>query len=136
MLQCVAIRCDVLRCVAVCVLRQCFAESLHSAPCAGVLQHVAACCNVLQCVALCHCMLQCILVSFCLSVRLECWSLLQFDYAVLWRYHLLCPYFLPYAGVLQRGAACCGVWQCVAMCYCVLQCVTVSFSVSACPSVL
>jgi len=48
MLQCVAVRCNVLQCVAVCCsVLQCVAV------CCSVLQCVAACCSVLQFVAVC-----------------------------------------------------------------------------------
>jgi len=65
MLQCVAVCCDILRCVAVlqCVLRN--ASSLFTCRYfqgCSVLQCVAVCCSVMQCVAVCCSMLQCVAV--------------------------------------------------------------------------
>ena len=66
-LQCVAVCCSVLQCVA--VLLQCVAV------CYSVLQCVAVRCSVLQCVAVCYSVLQC--VAVCCSVLqcvAVCWS--------------------------------------------------------------
>ena len=57
MLQCVAARCSVLQCVAVCC------SVLHC----SVLQCVAVCCSVLQCVAL-QCVAVCCSVFQCVSI--------------------------------------------------------------------
>jgi len=56
-LQCVAVCCSVLHCVAVGYLKE---SSLmgYNAACCSVLQSVAVCCGVLQCVAVCCSVLQ------------------------------------------------------------------------------
>jgi len=61
MLQCVAGRCSVLQCVAVC-----FSVLQKTGGTPGqrnsVLQCVAVCCRVLQCVEVCRSVLQCVAV--------------------------------------------------------------------------
>jgi len=110
-LQCVAVRCSMLRYVA--VVLQCVAVVLHLvislsgsllilhvAVCCSVLQCVAVRCSALQCVAVCYSMLRC--VPVCSSV-LQCIG-------------------RPLCGFLQL--------LCVAVCCSALQCVAVPRSVS------
>ena len=82
-LQCVAVCCSVLQCVAMSdkdqgVGRQvcnhslfcCPAPGMRVAVCCSVLQCVAVCCGVLQCVAVCCRVLQC--VAVCVWVFIVC----------------------------------------------------------------
>jgi len=109
-LQCVAVRCSVLRCVAVCcsVLQR----SLHYvAVCCGALQCAAVRCSVLQCVAVCCSLWQ--FVAVCCGA-LQCVA--------------VC------CSVLQCVALCCSALQCVAVRCSALRCVAVrcrSFAVCA-----
>jgi len=67
MLQCVAVRCSVLQCVA--AYDAMTGVAAHSVSAGGVLQCVAVCCSVLfmlQCVAVRCSVLQC--VAVCCSV--------------------------------------------------------------------
>jgi len=63
-LQCVAVCCSVLQCVAVYQERSCTLVlqariiAIYVAVCCSVLQCVAVCCSVLQCVAVCSSVLQ------------------------------------------------------------------------------
>ena len=81
MLQCVAVCCSVLQCVAKVMTCMEFFHVYIRAVCCSVLQCVAVCCSVLKCVAVCckgndthgvssyihtHCVLQC--VAGCCSV--------------------------------------------------------------------
>jgi len=58
MLQCVAVCCSVLQCVALGALGK--ARVLSGRCVAVVLQCVAVCCSVLQCVVVCCRVLQCV----------------------------------------------------------------------------
>jgi len=67
-MQCVAVRCSVLRCVAVwcgvvrCAVIDCTLRIMHCGTPPGRLQCVAVCCSVLQCVAVRCNALQCVAV--------------------------------------------------------------------------
>jgi len=94
-LQCAAVCCSVLQCVAICVNHGWYSCS-RSSPvhgCCSVPQYVATCCSVPQCVATCCSVPQC--VATCCSV---CSSL---------RVHVYCS-------VVQYGATCWSVLHCVA----------------------
>jgi len=85
-LQCVAVCCSVLQCVAKyradfggCVL-QCVAV------CCSVLQCVAVCCSVSQCVAVCHGEIK---ISIELTLQNACCSVLQFRECVTMYYDVL-----------------------------------------------
>ena len=118
MLQCVAVSCSVLQCVAETglglsatkksrggevKLLQCVAACCSIALCCTALQCVAVCCIVLHCIAVCCSVLQCVAVS-------SSW------------FHRLVPNTFP-SPVLQCVAVRCSVLQCVAVCCSVLQCV-------------
>jgi len=103
--QCGAVWCSVLQCVA--VLHD-ISGQIRVAGCAqcvaGVLQCVAVCCSALQCIAVCCSVLQCVAgVLHCVAV---------------------------WCRVLQCVALYCSVLQCVAVSYIyrVLQCIAVSHS--------
>ena len=73
--QCVAVRCSVLQCVAVCcsVLQSCSGRIQQQDE-----QCVAVRCSVLQCVAVCCSVLQCVAVC-CSHVLVECSSKMSFE---------------------------------------------------------
>ena len=97
MLQCVAVCCSVLQCVAL------FFYWFCSFFCQVRLQRVAVCCSVLQCVAVSG-----------VVVLLVLFLLLSGESSVLQRVAACCS-------VLQHGAVCCSVLQCAAVCCSVLQ---------------
>ena len=71
-MQCVAVCCSVLQCVAVRMKRNCpkIKAPVFDAVCCSVLQWVAVGCRVLQCVAVCCSVLQCVCsVLQCAAVR-------------------------------------------------------------------
>jgi len=62
-LQCVAVRCSVLRCVAVCqISRPSTSNRLEHLGQMSHLFRLSICCSVLQCVAVCYSVLQCVAV--------------------------------------------------------------------------
>jgi len=78
-LQRVAVRCSVLRCVAVWLLTWFFdmtdreaASTTTMALCCITLQHIAVCCSVLQCVAVCCSVLQCV-AAYGSVLQCDCW---------------------------------------------------------------
>jgi len=131
-LQCVAMCCSVLQCVA--------SADLHYAPLLGTCAYTFTCiCNTLQhhCNAfVVHCSgdylpflsTQCFAV-FCsvLKCVLVCCSMFQFVAVV-----INVTYPPSVRIVLQCVAVCCSVVQCVAVCCSVLQCVAVCCSVLQC----
>jgi len=140
-LQCVAVGCSRLQCVAVyyslhaaterdkgASLLQCDAVCCSVlqcvAVCCSVIQCVAACCSVLQCDAVCCSALQCVVVSH---------SVLQCN-AVYCSMHAACVHTVYYS-VLQCVAVNCSVLQCVAVHCSVSQCVAVYCSVLQCVAV-
>jgi len=102
-LQCVAVCCSVLQCVAVHEVMQhrhhnaycieCHTHWTHI--CCSVLQCVVVCCSVLQCVAVRHIVLQC--AAVCCSTVLK-----------------VTRVEITYVAVCH---ICCSVLQCVAVCY-------------------
>jgi len=71
-LQCVAVCCNVLQCVAFTMTLQCVAvccSALHGVVFTMTVQCVAVCYSVLQCVALCCSVLQC--VEFTMTVHIS-----------------------------------------------------------------
>jgi len=109
-LQCVAVCCSVLQCVAVllqccCSTLQCVAVRCHS--CLSlllldVLEQLYPRCSMLQCAAACCSVLQCVVVT-CVSA---------FLYLI---YSSKCILVAVCCSVLQCG---CNIWQCVAVCCC------------------
>ena len=99
--QCIAVSCSVLQCVAV------------------FLHCVAVCCSMLQRVPLCRNVLQCVALSY---------SVMQFVANVLQYVAVCCSELQCMAvccSVLQCVAVCYSVLQCAAVCCSVLQCVAV-----------
>ena len=161
MLQCVAARCSVLQCVAVCCSAQCV-PCTHI--CMWILQRVAVflhCgCSVLQCigcsvcswlyldvadsyvdVAVCCSVLQ--RIAVCYSVLRSvavCWSVLQrvavllqcMQYAHVLHGQPIHTVQPNASSILQHVAACCSMLQHVAACCSVLQHVAVCCSVLQC----
>jgi len=116
LLQCAAVCCSVLQCVAMCAVdwtRIAFISNqtlLEISPCptfncirGSFSGLVAACCSVLQCVAVCCSVLQCV------CCVLQC-------VAPFW-----VPFEVPFNDLLQCVALCCSVLQCVAVCGSVWQ---------------
>ena len=106
-MQCVAVRCCVLQCVAVFAVRMCAISSVSLPSPLSVVQYGAVWYSVLQCVAVCGCMLQCVVMSVCARSAVWC-------------------------SVLQCVAVCCSVLQCVAVCCSVLLHVAACCSVLQC----
>ena len=127
MLQCVAVCCSVLQCVAVfhtygliCIppRRECWQQpprisrAVATRPILSpqlsvwcrVLQCIAVCCSVLQCVAACHRVLKCVVV--CCRV-LQCADATQ---------PIICHPVSVCCNVLQRVAVFCSVLQFAAVC--------------------
>jgi len=115
MLQCVAVCCSVLQCVAAPLVKALTTVHVFArlpVVCCGVLQRVAVCCSVLQCVAVCYSVLQC--VAVCCSVLqcvAACCSVLRSRIKARATVHMFAR--LP--------VVCCNSLQCVVVC-CV-QCV-------------
>jgi len=116
MLQCVAVCCSVLQCVAVryslasASLGQCVAVLCNFAS-ASFGRSVAVSCSALPCVVVCHSVLQpgCCIFRMVFCNVLQCWQCVA-----------------ACCNMLQCAAVCCSVLQCVAVCCSVFQCVAVS----------
>ena len=96
MLQCVAVCCSVLQCVAVILRNVKYISQFFS------MKHILVCCSVLQCVAVCCSVLQCV------AVILR--NVNYFSQFFSMKHILMC------CSVLQCVAVCCSVLQCVAVC--------------------
>jgi len=113
----------VLQCVAMCcIVLQCVADTCRK-PIYSVLQCVAVCCSVLQCVAVCCSVLQIPSGSPSTSAaRTQFWTSNPLS--------SLSSCASSFTGCIDEiplndtcMAVCCNVLQCVAMCCSVLQCV-------------
>jgi len=103
-LQCDAVHCSVLQCVAVLfAVRSSVLHTLIHGHTSN-LHCVAVCCSALQCVAVCCSLLQCFLHWLHLQCATVCRNVL---YCVAVRCSVL-----QVIGVLQCSAVCCSVLQC------------------------
>jgi len=125
-LQCVAVCCSVLQCVAVfdvccsVILETVLAQTRRVADASEKMQRVAVCCSVLQCVAVCCSVLQSVAVSYSRLCSREL---------------VASPMRVGGCSLLQYVTLCCNALQCVAICCSVLQCGAVRRSVLPCVAV-
>jgi len=143
-LQCVAMCCNVLQCVAPHrPLKDASFIVAHATKeavlCCSVLQCVAACCSVLERVAVCCSMLQCVAMYYSvLQCATVCCSVLQCVASHRPRKDVshsriadkyIKKKVIILAQTTKEAVLCCSVLQCVTMCCSVLQCAAVCCSV-------
>jgi len=131
-LQCVAVCCSVLQCVAIevsqgaqfarltCCMMSIWIQHISHIDCNRIAVIVSSCCSVLR-LKCAVSVLQCVTIEVCCGLQCVTIEVLRETY-----------------GLQQRDSIC--VLQCVAKCRCVLQCLAVSRSVlqyvAVCCSVL